>query len=91
MILDVVNPMFDVAFRYLIDDDACAKLLLGEIIEKEILECELLNNEIVSNKGKKNHHTILKLDFKAKIRTLAVARFQTSDLYSRGFQPKKSY
>ncbi len=61
--------MYDAAFKFLIEDNACAKLLLSEIMGKEILECTLLNNEIVYLKNQHQKTGVLKLDFKAKIKT----------------------
>ncbi len=61
--------MYDVVFKYLIEDSDCARLLLGEIIQQEILECELLHNEISSEVLADSMAGVLKMDFKALVKT----------------------
>jgi hypothetical protein len=65
--MKIANPMYDVVFKYLIEDLECAKLLLGEIIQQEIIECELLHNEIASEA--QSESGVLKMDFKAMVKT----------------------
>ena len=36
--MHVANPIYDVAFKYLLEDSKVAKLLLSAIIGEEILE-----------------------------------------------------
>jgi hypothetical protein len=67
--MKIANPMYDVAFKYLIEDTDCAKLLLGEIIQKEILECELLHNEIPTEGISESNSGVLRMDFKALVKT----------------------
>jgi hypothetical protein len=67
--MKIANPMYDVVFKYLIEDHDCARLLLGEIIQQEILECELLHNEIASEILSDSIAGVLKMDFKALVKT----------------------
>jgi hypothetical protein len=65
--MKIANPMYDAVFKYLVEDQECAKLLLGELIEQEIIECELLHNEIASDIFPDSG--VLKMDFKAMVKT----------------------
>jgi DNA repair exonuclease SbcCD nuclease subunit len=67
--MKIANPMYDVVFKYLVEDVECAKLLLGELIQKEIIECELLHNEIPTDGLTDQNSGVLKMDFKALVKT----------------------
>ncbi|MBU0766111.1 MAG: hypothetical protein KJ607_14910 [Bacteroidetes bacterium] len=38
--MKIANPIYDVVFKYLMNDNRVAKLLLSSILEKEIVELE---------------------------------------------------
>ena len=61
----VYNPIYDTVFKYLMEDDKAAKVLLGSILDKKIIELDLKNNDysIVTEGDMK----IVRLDFCAKI------------------------
>ncbi len=61
----VYNPIYDTVFKYLMEDDKAAKVLLGNILEKTIKVLKLKNNDytIVSEDGMK----MVRLDFCATI------------------------
>ena len=63
----IANPIYDVVFKYLLEDKKVAKLLLGAILEKEILELEFKPQEFSTKKGD-NTLTVYRVDFKAKIK-----------------------
>ena len=44
--LQIANPIYDVVFKYLMDDNKVAKLLLSAIIGEEILTLEYRPTEI---------------------------------------------
>lgn len=61
----IANPIYDVVFKYLMNDEKVAKLLLSAIIGKEVLSLEFRPTE---------HHfpigemlTVLRMDFSARI------------------------
>ena len=49
----VYNPIYDTVFKYLMEDDKAAKVLLGNILDKKIKVLTLKNNDytIVSEDG----------------------------------------
>jgi len=82
--MHIANPIYDVVFKYLMEDSKIAKLLISSIIgqEVEILEfrpqefiAEIDKNKAVKKTKKKKREegmtffTVYKLDFSAKIKT----------------------
>jgi len=63
----IANPIYDVVFKYLLEDKKVAKLFLGAILEKEIIDLEFKPQEYTTNIPEKNL-TVYRLDFKAKIK-----------------------
>ena len=64
----IANPIYDTAFKYLMEDQEIARRLLGKIIGEEIVEVMVRPQEMTS-KSKKHHILIFRLDFKAIIKT----------------------
>ncbi len=64
----IANPIYDVVFKYLMEDIDIARLLLSEIIGEDIVEIEFKAKE---NTGRSEKFLIIifRLDFKAVIRT----------------------
>jgi hypothetical protein len=91
-IMLIANPIYDVVFKYLMEDAKVAKLLIGRIIDQEIMELEFRPQEFIMQ----SHHpadlqssklTFYRLDFSAKIRTddgikLVIIEIQKSKLPS---------
>ncbi|MCU0431748.1 MAG: hypothetical protein MUF42_17450 [Cytophagaceae bacterium] len=67
--MEIVNPMYDASFKYLVEDPECARTFLGELLRMNILHCELLHNEIVTEGLSDSFSGILKMDFKALVQT----------------------
>lgn len=77
----IANPIYDVVFKYLMEDAKIAKLLISSIIQMEVKSLQFLPQEFVgdipSQKGKKKGSlhkerlglTVYRLDFTAKIKT----------------------
>ncbi|HWZ21171.1 MAG TPA: hypothetical protein VNW06_00885 [Cytophagaceae bacterium] len=70
----IVNPIYDVVFKYLLDDNKVAKLFIGAIIGVEIDELEFRPQELpllFSDVEETNENTplvkVFRMDFKAKI------------------------
>jgi len=63
----IANPIYDVVFKYLLEDKKVAKLLLSAILEKEIIDLELKPQEY-TRKREDNTLTVYRVDFKAKIK-----------------------
>lgn len=74
----IANPIYDVVFKYLMEDAKIAKLLLSSILETEIKSLRFLPQEFTgefeSRTGKQLHKlrlglTVYRIDFSAKIKT----------------------
>ena len=65
--IEVANPIYDVVFKYLLDDNKIAKLLISGLLKQEVLELELKPQEYTSDLEKRTL-TIYRVDFKAKIK-----------------------
>ena len=64
----IANPIYDAAFKYLLDDTDIAKGLISRIIGEEIVELSLKPQEI-QVKSDRYVIIILRIDFKATIKT----------------------
>ena len=65
--MQIANPIYDVVFKYLMEDEAVAKLIIGTIISEEIVELDFLPQESTFYLGQRDL-TIYRLDFSAKIK-----------------------
>ena len=54
----IANPIYDVVFRYLMDDNKIAKLMISKIIGEEIVELDFQPTEHISKtkRKKKQRH-----------------------------------
>ena len=68
----IANPIYDVVFKYLMEDNAVAKLVVSSIIGEEVIELEPKPQERTREKVKidtdKSSLTVYRLDFSAKIK-----------------------
>jgi hypothetical protein len=73
MEVQIANPIYDVVFKYMMEDNAVAKLVVSSIIKEEVLELEPKPQEHTREKlqiGKDDSSlTVYRLDFSAKIKT----------------------
>jgi len=71
--MHVANPIYDVVFKYMLEDNKVAKLFLSAIIGEEITELEFSAQErLVEIKKPRNAEiplTVCRFDFSAKIKT----------------------
>ncbi len=66
--IQIANPIYDVVFKYLLDDNKVAKIFLSAILEEEIVELEYRPKE-VRRETEKSTLTVYRMDFSAKIKT----------------------
>ena len=70
--MQIANPIYDVVFKYMMEDNAVAKLVVSSIIDEEVLELEPKPQERTREKlqvGNDNTSlTVYRLDFSAKIK-----------------------
>ena len=73
--MQIANPIYDVVFKYLMEDAKVAKLLISSIIGEEIEELEFRPQEYTSDidksriEGNTGTLTVYRLDFNARIKT----------------------
>ena len=65
----IANPIYDVVFKYLLEDLEIAKGLLSEILQTEILHIAVEQQETSAFKEAYGGIQILRMDFKAEIKT----------------------
>jgi len=63
----VANAIYDVVFKYLLEDRSIAKLLLSGLLQTEVLDVELKPQEYAADL-KENLLTVYRIDFKARIK-----------------------
>ena len=66
--MHIANPIYDVVFKYLMEDNRIAKLLISSIIKQEIESIEILPQENISEIAHTSL-TVYRLDLKAKVKT----------------------
>jgi hypothetical protein len=64
----IANPIYDVVFKYLLDDMDITRELLATILNEDIVSIDVKPQEVVTEIGEKNIN-IVRFDFKAIIRT----------------------
>lgn len=62
----IVNPLYDNAFKYLMQHDKAARLVLSTILEQEVVELQLEQQEVMAIDVKRDF-MLFRLDFKATI------------------------
>jgi parvulin-like peptidyl-prolyl isomerase len=70
----IANPIYDVVFKYMMEDARVAKIFLSAVMGKEVMDIEFLPQELsgTTTDGKKLPSlglTVYRLDFSARIKT----------------------
>jgi DNA-directed RNA polymerase specialized sigma24 family protein len=65
----IINPLYDLAFKYLMQNERYAKRVLSVILELEVDDVHLEQQETVYNDDRRNLR-LFRLDFKATIRDM---------------------
>ena len=65
----IANPIYDSVFKYLLDDNKVAKLVLSTLIDKEVVELSLKPTENLL-RAEEAHvkYTVFRMDFSAKVK-----------------------
>ncbi|MCS7075839.1 MAG: hypothetical protein NZ455_03980, partial [Bacteroidia bacterium] len=63
--IKIANPAYDVVFKYLMEDNKIAKLLLSDLLQEEIIDLEVRPQEYIMDVISM---TVYRLDFNAKIK-----------------------
>ena len=81
----IANPMYDAAFKYLMDDQAAARLLVGAVLGEEVVSLEALPQERVVRSSPPaapgepptgEMLTVRRVDFAATVRTATGERLR---------------
>ena len=67
----IANPIYDAVFKYLMEDNDLAKLLLSTILGEEIIELAFTPQEHSAKLHAPRHFTVYRLDFAATIKNAA--------------------
>ena len=62
----IANPLYDSVFKYLMEDEKVARMLLSALLQKDVLELQMRRHEYTSEE--KTAITIYRVDFSAKVR-----------------------
>ncbi|MCF6240570.1 MAG: hypothetical protein L3J74_04400 [Bacteroidales bacterium] len=65
--IKVANPIYDVVFKYLMEDKRIAKLIISSLIELEIIDLEF-KPQVFARNMKEKIITVYRIDFKARIK-----------------------
>ncbi|MDR1415177.1 MAG: hypothetical protein LBI96_05135 [Odoribacteraceae bacterium] len=66
----IANPIYDVVFKYMMEDKKVARLLISAIIGEKVLDLEFLPQENISEgEGKIEMLTVYHIDFSANVET----------------------
>ena len=65
----IANPIYDSVFKYLMEDNRVARLLLGAVIGKKIVSLEPRPQEVVITRDNPAKHSVFRMDFAARIKT----------------------
>ena len=65
----IANPIYDVVFKYLLDNNKIAKLFISTIIDTEIITLKYQPHEIRKQIEKNSQFTVYHIDFAATIKT----------------------
>ncbi len=66
--MQIANPIYDSVFKYLMDDNQLAKLILSTIIDEDIIELVFCPQEYSSTIDTPRLLTVYRLDFAARIK-----------------------
>ena len=62
----IANPLYDSVFKYLMEDEKVARMLLSALLQKDVLELQMRRHEYTSEE--KTAITIYRVDFSANVR-----------------------
>ena len=62
----IANPIYDAVFKFLMEDQKVARILLSALLKKEILELEMRRHEYTSME--QTRISLFRIDFSARLR-----------------------
>ena len=72
--MQIANPIYDVVFKYMMEDARVARIFLSAVMMKEIIDIEFLPQELISDASENKRVpslglTVYRLDFSARVKT----------------------
>ena len=61
----IANPIYDAVFKFLMEDQKVAKILLSALLKKEIIELEMRRHEYTSME--QTRISLFRIDFSARL------------------------
>ncbi len=66
MMIHIANPIYDSVFKYLMEDERIAKIILSALLKKEVVDVKVRRNEYTN--GTRDKVSMFRIDFGAQIR-----------------------
>ena len=66
MKIHIANPIYDSVFKYLMEDERIAKIILSALLKREVVNVEIRRNEYTN--GTRDKVSMFRIDFGAQIR-----------------------
>ena len=64
--MHVANPIYDIVFKYLMEDERIAKTILSALLKKEVMEVDVRRHEYTN--GSRDKISMFRIDFGARVR-----------------------
>ena len=66
MIIHIANPIYDSVFKYLMEDERIAKIILSALLKRDVVDVKVRRNEYTN--GTRDNVSMFRIDFGAQIR-----------------------
>ena len=66
MTTTIANPIYDLAFKYLMEDERVVKILLSALLRKQVVHVETRRNELIN--VQRDPVSVFRLDYRAVTR-----------------------
>ena len=83
--MEIANPIYDVVFKYLMEDTRAAKLLISSLTELDVIDLELRPTEYSTEDVYDGKYTVYRIDFAARVRTPTGSRIVIIEIQKAKF------
>ena len=66
MMIHIANPIYDSVFKYLMEDERIAKIILSALLKREVVDVKVRRNEYTN--GTRDKVSMFRIDFGAQVR-----------------------
>lgn len=66
IMITIANPIYDAVFKYLLEDERVAKILLSALLQKEVVDVQTRKHEY--SNGSRDKISMFRIDFSANVR-----------------------